>query len=295
MQKIIAITGASSGIGFETARALAIKGHRILLMARDEGRGEKACEAIARVGRRPELILVELSSQASIRKAAVDIGDRSDSLDVLINNAGTWYTEFGLTEDGIERGFAVNHLAGFLLSHLLMPSLLRSGSGRIINLSSDMHFFGRMEFDDLNLQRNYHGLRSYAQSKLANVLFTYELDRRLNALSLPLSVHAAHPGLVRTAIGVKHSNRFHALVWRLWTLGGRSLARGAETSVFLASAPADTIKSGLYWYNCRPKSSSPRSHNQDDARRLWQISEELCQIRNYFGEPIPQPAAPGKS
>lgn len=282
MQKIIAITGASSGIGFETARALAMKGHQILLMARDEGRGAKACDAIARDGRRPELILAELSSQASIRAAARDIADRFPSLDVLINNAGTWYTEFGLTEDGVERGFAINHLAGFLLSHLLLPNLVRSGSGRIINLSSDMHFFGRMAFDDLNLQRNYHGLRSYGQSKLANVLFTYELDRRLKAHSLPVSVHAVHPGLVRTAIGVKHSNRLHALVWRLWTLGGRSAAKGAETSVFLASAPDNAVKSGLYWYNCRSKSSSPESHNSEDALRLWQMSEELCQIRDYF-------------
>lgn len=293
MQKTIAITGASSGIGFETARALAMKDHRILLMARDEERGTKACDAIAREGRRPELILVELSSQASIRAAAKDIGDRFDQLDVLINNAGTWYTEFGLTEDGVERGFAVNHLAGFLLSHLLLPNLVRSGSGRIINLSSDMHFFGRMEFDDLNLQRNYHGLRSYGQSKLANVLFTYELDRRLKALSLPVSVHAVHPGLVRTSIGVKHSNLLHALVWRLWTLGGRSVARGAETPVFLATAPDDTLGSGQYWYNCRPKSSSRESHNPENALRLWQMSAELCQIGDYFGGIPVQQTTPG--
>ena len=278
----IAITGGTSGIGFETALQLAGAGHRIIILARDERRGQEVCEALAKSGTLPEFIPVELSSMTSIRQAAGHIASAYPSLDVLINNAGAWYTEFGLTEDGVERGFAINHLAPFLLSHLLLPTLAASGKGRILNLSSNMHFVGKMQFDDLNLSRNYHAARSYAQSKLANVLFTYELDRRLKQHNIRVSTHAVHPGLVRTGIGIKHAGGFDRFAWRLWSIVGISPASGAKTSVFLATHEEGLLKSGLYWNKCKPMTSSRLSRNADDARRLWEISERLCGIDNYF-------------
>jgi retinol dehydrogenase 12 len=282
MKKTIAITGGSSGIGYETARALARMGHRVVVLARNPDKGKQACDAIGTEGRKPELVVAELSSQASIRRAAEQILRDFDPVDVLIHNAGAWYSDFVLTEDGVERMLAVNHLAGFLLGHLLLPSLVRSGRGRIITVSSDSHFHGKMHWDDLQLSRNYHGLRAYAQSKLANVLFTYELDRRLKQRGLPVSTYAVQPGLVKTDIGVKHTISLHALAWKIRRLGGVSPEKGAETSVYLASSGDVALQSGLYWDKCKPKASSRDSHNEEYGRRLWEISEKLCGINDYF-------------
>ena len=282
MEKSIVITGGSSGIGFETARALARMNHRVIILARDRNRGEKSCDAIGAEGRRPELVLTELSSQSSIREAAATILKQHDSIDALINNAGAWYSDFERTEDGVERMLAVNHIAPFFLSHLLLPALCSSGEGRIITVSSDSHFHGKIHWDDIQLSRKYHGLRAYAQSKLANVLFSYELDRRLKERSLPVSTYAVQPGLVKTDIGVKHTVSLHALAWKIRRLGGVSPEKGAATSVFLASSAEVAGQSGLYWDKCRSKPSSKDSYNRDYAARLWDISLTMCRIDDYF-------------
>src|SRR5690606_28934860 len=179
-------------------------------------------------------VIADLSSQKQVSKLAENILRSYDHIDVLINNAGSWFSDFGLTEDGIERQWAINHLAPFLLTHLLLPSLRKSQDPRVITVSSDSHFHGKIHFDDVNLQHNYHGLRAYAQSKLANVLFTFEFERKKGAL--PISIHAVQPGLVKTDIGLKNTISFHGLMWKLRRLSGVSPQKGAATSVYLASS-----------------------------------------------------------
>lgn len=282
------VTGANAGIGFETAKALAAQDATVLLLCRTEAKALAAREQIVQAtgNERVHVFVADLSSQTAIRAAAADILARFDRLDVLVNNAGTWASKFERTEDGIESVFAINHLAYFLLTHLLLPALQRAPQARIVNVASDSHFQIKGLFlDDLNLTNNYHGLRSYAQSKLANVMFTYEFDRRKP--DAQLSINAVQPGLVQTDIGLKHTNWLHALAWRIRRRmsGHKSPDEGAATSIYLASSPAAAGQSGKYWDDCRPKPSSAASYDREAAARLWDISCEWCGITDYFSPP----------
>lgn len=279
--KTCLITGANAGIGFETAINLSRQGAKTILVCRSE---EKARDAVEKIRRQvPEAktnyLLADLSSQAQIRQLAEKALTHHDRIDVLINNAGSWFSEFQLTEDGVERQWAINHLSPFLLTHLLLPALRKSPDPRIINVSSDSHFHGKIHFEDVNLQNNYHGLRAYAQSKLANVLFTFEFERRKN---FPVTVNAVQPGLVKTDIGLKNTISFHGLMWKLRRLTGVSPEKGAATSVYLASSEEVTGVSGEYWDKCKPKTASKNANNQEDAAKLWQLSERMCGIKGYF-------------
>ena len=279
------VTGGNSGIGYQTARALADAGARVIIVSRNPEKAAGAVEAIKRdTGNgKVQYILADLSSQKSIRAASAQILEEFKSLDVLVNNAGTWFSKLGFTRDGIERQFAVNHLAYFLLTQQLLGALNKVSEGRIICVGSDSHFHGKLHFDDLSLRQNYHGLRAYAQSKLANVMFVYELDRRLKERGIRnISVNCVQPGLVKTDIGLKHTISFHALAWRLRRLGGVSPEKGAETSIYLAKDEGAKGLSGRYWDKCRPKPSSRNSYIQEDASRLWEVSESLCHITDYF-------------
>lgn len=282
--KTCVITGANTGIGFETARALASQGAHVVLICRNKAKGTAAVEAIIKAcgHKKVDLFIADLAVQAQIRTTGLAIKEKYPVVDVLVNNAGTWYSDYQLTPDGIETVFAVNHLAYVLLSHLLWPCLAKSSDARIVNIASDSHFKGNIDFDDLGLSQNYHGLRSYAQSKLGNVLFTYELDRRKPIEHC--SVNAVQPGLVHTDIGLKHTNWFHGFAWKvrrgLWK--SLSPAEGASTSIFLASHPDAQGQSGKYWDNCKSKSSSPLSYDQEVAARLWEASLELCGIADFF-------------
>ncbi len=283
--RISLVTGANSGIGFETAKALAAQGDRVFLLCRNEEKGRAALEHIQQEtgNERLELLTADLGSQNQLRQAGAELARRVDRLDVLVNNAGTWMSQHQLTEDGVESVIAINHLAYFLLSHLTYPLLRESAGGRIVNVSSDSHFQVRgMHFDDLHLTGNYHGLRSYAQSKLANVLFTYEFDRRKP--DAHICINAVQPGLVQTDIGLKNTNWLHALAWRIrrQMKGNKTPAQGAATSVYLASHPEAGGLSGKYWEDCRPKPSSKASYDQEAAERLWQVSCEWCGIDQYF-------------
>lgn len=287
---ICLVTGANAGIGFETAKALAATGATVLLLCRNEEKGRAALERIAADTGNTSLHLftADLSSQTAIRSVAADILSGFDRLDVLVNNAGTWASRFERTEDGIESVFATNHLAYFLLTHLLLPALRRAPRARIVNVASDSHFqIKGLYLDDLNLTHHYHGLRSYAQSKLANVMFTYEFERRKP--DPQIAINAVQPGLVQTDIGLKHTNWLHALAWRIRRnmSGHKSAAEGAATSIYLASSEAAAGISGKYWDDCRPKPSSEASYDQEAARRLWEISCEWCGIADYFA---PSPA-----
>ena len=276
------VTGATSGIGYAIAKGLAIRNFELVLIGRDESKGRMAVEQLrGQTGNTSVAYYnVDLSSQKQMRDGAEKIRQNHPQIDVLVNNAGVWTSRCELTEDNIEKQFAVNHLAYFLLTHLLYDNIAKVADGRIINLGSDSHRYGKINFDDLNLRRSYHGLKAYGQSKLANLLFTYELDRLKKEDHV--SVYCVQPGLVKTDIGVKHTNSFHSLMWKLRRLAGMTPDEAAQTAIYLATAPEVAGKSGLYWDKSQPKPSSERSKNTADAERLWKASERLCGIDRYF-------------
>lgn len=282
INKTCVITGATSGIGFGIAKGLAAKNFELALIGRDPARGNDVVESLKRQTGNTAISYfnIDLSSQKQIRNTGERIRSTYRKIDVLINNAGVWTSRCEFTEDNIEKQFAVNHLAYFLLTHILYPNIANSSEARVINIGSDSHKFGKMNFEDLNLQHSYHGLKAYGQSKLANLLFTYEFNRR--KLHSHISVYCVQPGLVKTDIGVKHTNPFHSFMWKLRRLGGMTPDEAAETAIFLTTAPEAAGRSGLYWDKSKPKPSSPRSQNLEDAARLWKVSEQLCGIKSYF-------------
>lgn len=281
--KICLVTGANTGIGLATAKALCRKGARVIVSSRSKEKAMGTMDAIREELPDADLdyALADLSSQSEIRDMAAGLKNTYSKLDVLINNAGGWFSTFALTEDGFERQWAINHLAPFLLTQQLLPLLMQAEDPRIITVSSDSHFHGKIHFDDVNLSQNYHGLRAYAQSKLANVLFTREFDRRKTEPKL--SSYAVQPGLVKTDIGLKHTLSLHGLAWKIRRLGGKSPEKGAATSVYLASSEEVAGISGGYWDKCKQKSPSKNATSNSDAARLWELSKEMCGIDPFFG------------
>ncbi len=280
--KLSIVTGATSGIGLHTALRLAYHKHHLVLVLRDVKKGDLIRRQILDEvsGSTVDMVVADLASQNQVRKAAHEVKQISAVVDVLVNNAGTWSSKRVLTEDGLERVFAVNHVAYFLLTHLLYSSLANSEEARIINISSDSHFQSKMHFEDLSLKNGYHGLRSYAQSKLANILFTYELEKR--KLHDHITVNAVQPGLVKTDIGIKNTNWLHASAWKLRRYFGVTPEKGADTSVYLATSPEVQGISGKYWANKSPKTSSKHSYSDEEASMLWEISEKMCGISDFF-------------
>ena len=275
MTKTALITGATSGIGLATARALAARGYHVLLHGRSLEKARQAASAIGSGGGTVTPVCADLVRQDEIRQLATMLRTNHPRLDVLINNAGVWNSTLEVTDEGIEKTFAVNHLAYFLLTGLLHDHL--QPDARILCVASDSHKqVKRVRFDDLNLSGNYHGLRSYAQSKLANVLFCYEYDRRQHGAR---SICAIQPGLVQTDIGLKGNTWLHRLAWRVrrQMRGHKTAEEGADTAVFLATV-TDPPPSGLYWDDRRPKRSYASSYDEAQARRLWEVSERLTGI-----------------
>lgn len=281
-RKTCVITGATSGIGYGIAKGLAGKNFELILIGRDTHKGQSVVENLKSHTANTSITYynIDLCSQKQIRQTGEEIKNKHPKIDVLINNAGVWTSRYELTDDQIEKQFAVNHLAYFLLTHLLYPNIAKCSDGRIINMGSDSHRFGKINFDDINLERSYHGLKAYGQSKLANLLFTYELHRLKKEDHV--SVYCVQPGLVKTDIGVKHTNPFHSFMWKLRRLSGMTPDKAAETAIYLATADEVASSSGFYWDKCKPKPSSERSKNTEDAARLWKMSEQMCGIKNYF-------------
>ena len=277
--KICLITGANAGIGQQTALQLAQMGATVVMVARDPQRGEAARAAIAAATGNPrvDLLQADFASPPSIRAMPAAFAARYDRLDVLVNNAGVYLTGREETADGLERTFAVNHLGYFMTTLLLWDALLAAESARIVNLSSDAHRQAKLNFDDLQNQGKYAGFRAYAQSKLANVLFTYELDRRRG--DAPVTVNAVHPGFVASNFGRNNRGIVGLAMTRLVPLFAKSVAEGAATSVYLASSPEVAGVSGQYFANCRAVKSAPQSYDRAAAERLWAISEELTGLR----------------
>ncbi len=282
--KVCVITGANAGIGYETALALAKMNTDLVIISKDESRVKVTIDKIISESNHKNIegIVIDLSSQKEIKKGAKEILSKYNRIDILINNAGTWYSNLTYTDENIEMQFAVNHLAYFYLTHLLLPSIANSDDPRIINVGSDSHISGKIHFNDINLTKKYHGLRAYSQSKLANILFTYEFNRR-NPLD-KICINCLQPGLVKTNIGLKHTVAIHSLAWKLRRLGGITPAEGAETSIYLASSDEVKGVSGKYWDKSKIKKSSKRSYIKEDAQRLWLLSEKLCDIDDYFSD-----------
>lgn len=284
--KTVLITGATGGIGFATARELASRGYEVILHGRNRQKTEAARDQILaeQPAAKLKIVMADLGQLNEVRRLGEEVRILAPTLDVLINNAGIWNSKQELTAEGIEKVFVVNHLAYFLLSHLLLPSLRNApDNGRIVCVASDSHKqIKGMFFDNINLDGNYHGLRSYAQSKLANVLFCYEFDRQRK--STDPTIYAVQPGLVQTDIGLKGNTWLHSLAWKVRRKmsGNKTPAQGAATSVYLASSPEVADQSGKYWDNCAPKQSYSSSYNKDEARILWETSEEMTGIRRYF-------------
>jgi NAD(P)-dependent dehydrogenase (short-subunit alcohol dehydrogenase family) len=279
MRRTCVVTGASSGIGKEIARGLAAAGWRVLMVARDRERGEAARAEVSRStgSSTVELVICDLASQRQVRELASTVIDCCDRLDVLVNNAGLVLGKRILTEDGLETTFAVNHLAPFLLTNLLLERLKASAPSRIVTVASDAHRGASIDFDDPGGARGYSAWRAYSQSKLANILFTRELARRIRGSGV--TANCLHPGVVRTGFGRKGP----ALVrvgMRIIGLLLLSPKKGAETALWLAASPAVEGASGGYYEKRRLTKPSRAARDPEAAKRLWRLSDELTDLRS---------------
>ena len=272
--RTVLVTGATTGIGRATAVGLATMGAHVAITGRDRGRTEDAAGEIrAAGGGQVDVFVADLSSQAQVRRLAGEVLGRLSRIDVLVNNVGGYWNTRHVTADGLERTFALNHLAPFLLTGLLLDRLTRSAPARVVTVASAAQAMGRIDFDDLQGERSYSGSRAYDQSKLANVLFSYELARRLRGSGV--TANALHPGMVSTSFGAEDPGRVQRLLVPVLRPFMKSPARGAVTSIHVASAPDVALVSGRYFAGSRPKRSSARSYDEDVAARLWAVSADL--------------------
>lgn len=279
--KVIVITGATSGIGAETALALARMGAAVYVHGRSPHKIDTVTSMIRSATGNANIdgLSADLADLAQVRALAAEIQARADRLDVLINNAGGVLMSAQKSASGYEIQFAVNHLSHFLLTGLLLNRMKvtasRQGEARIINLSSIAHWPGRMHWNTAG--KSGRGFGAYAQSKLANLLFTYELARRLAGTGV--TANAVHPGLVATSFGKTGNSGVMKAAMSILAPFSKSPARGAETSVYVASAPELKGVTGRYFANCKTARSSRASHNEGDQRRLWELSEQMAGAR----------------
>jgi retinol dehydrogenase 14 len=273
--RTVLVTGGTGGIGKATALRLATMGAHLAITGRDRERAESAAREIrAAGGGQVDVLVADLSAQSEVRALADEALDRLPRIDVLINNAGGYWNTRHVTADGLEHTFALNHLAPFLLTSLLLGRLRRSAPARVVTVSSNVQATGRIDFDDLQGERSYSGARAYSQSKLANVLFTYELARRLQATSV--TANALHPGVVRTSFGAEDPGRVQRLFTPFMRPFMKTPAQGAATSVHVASAPDLERVTGRYFAGSKPRKSAKRSYDEATAARLWQVSTGLA-------------------
>jgi len=281
--KTVLVTGGTGGIGKATAIGLARLGARVGIVGRDAARAEAAASDIRSTSGNPavDVFTADLSSQAEVRRLAAEVLETYSHLDVLVNNVGGYWAHRHVTADGLEHTFALNHLAPFLLTDLLLERLEASAPARVVTVSSGAQSMGRIDFDDLQGARKYSGQQAYNQSKLANVMFTYELARRLEGTGVTATV--LHPGVTRTDFGAEDQAGY--FTWMSWMAKPfmKAPARGAETPIFLASSPDVEGVSGRYYANRKPKESNKLSYDVQVAARLWQVSADLV-----------GPSAPGR-
>jgi NAD(P)-dependent dehydrogenase (short-subunit alcohol dehydrogenase family) len=291
--KTALVTGANSGLGLETARALSAKGAHVLLAVRNRDNGQRALEEIR--AEQPlaslEVLTLDLASLASVRRCAAEVSSKQQRLDILVNNAGIMALPYRLTEDGFEAQLGTNHLGHFALTGLLFPLLLRAKAARVVNVSSQAHQIGRMRFDDLSWKQSYSRWPAYGMSKLANLLFTYELVKRVAAKDLPILVGVAHPGYAATNLqhrGAELAGRtlLSRAIKLLNPIGGQSPAMGALPQLYAATSPemvaGDYVgPGGLMRARGYPKKmrSNKLSYDTESMRKLWEVSEQLTDVR----------------
>ncbi len=279
----VLVTGATDGIGRETALALGRLGAHVVVHGRDREKGETVCDRLAETPGSGDLRLADFASQAAVRDLARGVREEHDELHALVNNAGGFFAEGRVTEDGVEHTIAVNHLAPFLLTHELFPQLEDAG-GRVVNVSSDAHRPATIDFESFRSVDSHSGWTAYGQSKLANVLFTRELHRRLRAAGSPVTTDALHPGGVPGTGFARHmpgpvealTDAVEALPDALTGPFVTSVAAGAATPVYLCVA--DDAGEGDYWADCRRARPSPTARDPDLARRLWRVSTTLTDV-----------------
>lgn len=273
--RLCMITGSNRGIGKTTALGLAKMGATVVMVCRDRGRGEAARDEIKIESGNEcvDLFVADLSSLAAIRQLATDFKRRYQQLHVLINNVGLTLKKRSVTVDGIENTFATNHLGPFLLTHLLLDVMKQSAPARIVNVSSMVHRWGRIDFDDLQGERHYDMDCAYQQSKLANVYFTYELAKRLRGTGV--TANCLNPGVVATDFGREYTGFKGLMAKKLLRPFMKTPEQGARTSIYVASSPDLEEVSGKYFADSKQKRSSKLSYDESISRQLWKISEEM--------------------
>ena len=273
--KVCLVTGATDGIGKVSARVLAELGAKVIIVGRNP---EKSAIVLAELrsisgNENIDLLMADLAVMQEVRDLAEQVISRYDRIDVLLNNAGGYFTKHEITSDGLERTFALNHMSYFLLTNKLMELLKYSAPARIVNVSSDAHYGVDMEFENLNGEQEYKAWKAYQKSKLANVLFTYELLKKVPG---NITVNCLHPGFVATNFGHNNGGFFGPVLKIAQRISAIDPEEGAKTSIFLCSAPEVKGVSGKYFYKCQPKTSSRESRNMDTGKRLWKISSDIA-------------------
>jgi retinol dehydrogenase 14 len=271
--KVALVTGGTSGIGKATAMALSAMGADVVVVGRDRERGERAAAEIrAQTGGRVDLALADLSSQAEVRALAEEFKRRYDRLDVLVNNAGLVQSTRTETADGLESTFAINHLAPFLLTNLLLDMLKQSAPSRVVTVSSEAERWGNIDFDDLQSKKKYRGFPVYGMTKLANIMFTYELAERLEGTGVAAT--CMHPGAVNTRFGTNNRGPM-TILFRAFKPFMRTPEQGADTVIWLAASPDVEGVSGRYYADRKPLEPKKIANDPAARRRLWEESERL--------------------
>lgn len=277
-KNVVLITGGNAGMGKATATELAGLGYLVVVLSRSKEKGRVAVEEIKKESGSDavDLMICDLASMASIRHFVSEFKEKYNKLNVLINNAGVIVPKRHETSDGFELQFGVNHLGHFLLTNLLLDTIKSSSPARIINLSSGAHKSGKIYFEDLNLKKNYNVVKAYAQSKLANVLFTYELADRLKGTGV--TVNTLHPGAVATQMGIDRQTGFGTLITGMLKPFFQTPPEGASTAIYLATSEEVKDTTGKYFYNKKPIPSSKLSYDKKLAKKLWKVSERLVHL-----------------
>ena len=273
--KIVLITGATAGIGKETARGIAKTGANVVIVGRDKAKCESVVAELKRDTNNDKLdyITADLSSLAEIRRCADEFKAKHQRLDILVNNAGAVFDKREVTVDGFEKTFALNHLSYFLLTNLLLDVIKSSQPARIVSVSSVAQGFGKIDFDNLQGEKSFSAFSIYSNSKLMNVLFTYELARRLQGSNV--TANCLHPGGVASNFGDNTKGIFATIVWLFKNTVAISPAKGAATSVYLATSPEVEGVTGKYFDNKKEKPSNKISYDENLQKRLWEVSEKI--------------------
>ena len=286
--KVVLITGGTGGIGKATAVGLATLGARVGITGRDLARAEQAAADIRATSGNTavDAFAADLTSQAEVRRLATAVLDAYPRLDVLVNNVGGFWAHRHPTADGLERTFALNHLAPFLLTTLLLDRLKASAPARVITVSSGAQSMGRIDFDDLQGARSYSGQRAYNQSKLANVMFSNELGRRLEGTGV--TANSVHPGVVRTNFGAEDQAWFFTVISRVVRPLLKTPAQGAQTPIYLASSPEMDGVTGMFYAGRKPKTANKIAYDPDMTAKLWNVSAALVGVTPVI--PVTKPA-----